>query len=273
MPTPGPSQGRVIVARHPNDTTSTTTNHPQHEHTTQLDQPATSPSDANPSGASHRMPCKPTHSTLSPRLTDHPPMPRHGPQQHDHVYAGRIEPRHVEPCHVDHDTSSPATSSPTHQGRPCHVHANRKATATTTGHMRRRRGQDDGSRTTGATSTPAATLADTASTSTSAPSRVDEGDDASHVHGHVNGGDDDAGHDDAQPRRRKPRQRPRRRWGTTPSPVDGVGRVDEGDDAITSMATSTPGMKTTTQATTTPSCINGVGHVNGHIPLIVAIIM
>ena len=29
MPTPGPSQGGVIVARHPNDTTSTTTNHRQ----------------------------------------------------------------------------------------------------------------------------------------------------------------------------------------------------------------------------------------------------
>ena len=33
MPTPGPSQGGVIVARHPNDTTSTTTNYRQHEHT------------------------------------------------------------------------------------------------------------------------------------------------------------------------------------------------------------------------------------------------
>src|SRR6266446_5360347 len=46
---------------------------------------AKSPSNANPSGASHRMPGKSTQLTSSPRLTHRPRLPRHGPQQHYHL--------------------------------------------------------------------------------------------------------------------------------------------------------------------------------------------
>jgi len=80
------------------------------------------------------------------------------------------------------------------------------------------------------------TLADTTSTSTSALSRIDEGDNASHLNSKVNSRDEDdnAGHDNAQPRQCKPRQ-----WqAMTPSCVDGIGRVNEGDD--TSHVSSTP---------------------------------
>jgi len=224
------------VTRHPDDTTATTTNHPQHERTRSSStspprhratrtpaRPATAYQVSHQSTSSPALPtviaCHVTaHSnttTLSTLAASSPPRrappcrppPRQArhvepdmsrsspPRQARHV---RVDddmsslPRRARYVKVDHDTSNPTTSSPPHQGRPRHVHANRKATAMTTGHERRRRGQDDGSRTMGATSTqrpcwrtprqrphrlPAA------STATSAPSCVDEGDDTSHVNG------------------------------------------------------------------------------------------
>ena len=208
MPTPGPSQGGVIVARHPNDTTSTTTNHRQHEHTR--------PSSTSP----------PRH-----RATRTPAGP---------ATACQVSQPTILACHVTaHSnmttpstlvasslaTSSPATSTTTHRAPPRrvrHINVDRATSMPTARPPQRRRGTrggGGGGRTTGtgrresrrpqqrprwrtprqrprrlqaasmrvttqATSTATST-AGTTMPATTMPSR----DDASHVNGHVDGGE------------------------------------------------------------------------------------
>src|SRR6266700_6769256 len=133
MCTPGPSQGGVIVARHPNDTTSTTTNHRQHEYTR--------PSSTSP----------PRH-----RATRTPAGP---------ATACQVSQPTILACHVTaHSnmttpsslaTSSPATSTTTHRAPPRrvqHINVDRATSMPTARPPQRRRGTrggGGGGRTTG----------------------------------------------------------------------------------------------------------------------------